>query len=256
MVNGAAPGPAPVAQARASNSRVTRSSWRTWPQRKLRRNVPRVDGALTAQPRTLAVPPARNAWRRRCSHRPRARRRSGSAACPRRSPDPGQPRGRGGRRRAAADRDAGRAWPAAAAPRWPPGGRRRRPFQAGRGYAMIASNRCSLFRVDGLFTHHHPSFRGAPVCVSRQPNRVAGSVDPGLGRAERSSRCSPSRSRAAPGGIVGSSRRRRRRHRDGSSEGRLFGGALPRALPCAPDLWVRTGPAPYVARMIGARQRW
>ena len=45
---------------------------------------------------------------------------------------------------------------------------------------MIASNRCSLFRVDGLFTHHHPSFRGAPVCVSRQPNRVAGSVDPGL----------------------------------------------------------------------------
>ena len=61
MVNGAAPGPAPVAQARASNSRVTRSSWRTWPQRKLRRNVPRVDGALTAQPRTLAVPPARNA---------------------------------------------------------------------------------------------------------------------------------------------------------------------------------------------------
>ena len=46
-------------------------------------------------------------------------------------------------------------------------------------YAMIASNRCSLFRVDGLFTHHHPSFRGAPVCVSRQPNRVAGSVDPG-----------------------------------------------------------------------------
>ena len=47
---------------------------------------------------------------------------------------------------------------------------------------MIASNRCSLFRVDGLFTHHHPSFRGAPVCVSRQPNRVAGSVDPGLER--------------------------------------------------------------------------
>ena len=60
-MNGAAPGPAPAAQARASNWRLTRSSWRTWPQRKLRKNVPRVDGALTVQPSTLAVPPARNA---------------------------------------------------------------------------------------------------------------------------------------------------------------------------------------------------
>ena len=41
MVNGASPGPAPAFQARASSSRVTRSSWRTWPHRKLRRNVPR-----------------------------------------------------------------------------------------------------------------------------------------------------------------------------------------------------------------------
>ena len=60
-MNGAAPGPAPAAQARASNARLTRSSWRTWPQRKLRRKVPRVDGALTVQPSTLAVPPARKA---------------------------------------------------------------------------------------------------------------------------------------------------------------------------------------------------
>ena len=61
MVNGASPGPAPAAQARASNCRLTRSSWRTWPHRKLRRKVPRVDGALTTQPRTPAVPPLRNA---------------------------------------------------------------------------------------------------------------------------------------------------------------------------------------------------
>ena len=60
-MNGASPGPAPAAQARASNARLTRSSWRTWPQRKLRRKVPSVDGALTVQPSTLAVPPARNA---------------------------------------------------------------------------------------------------------------------------------------------------------------------------------------------------
>ena len=31
MVNGASPGPAPADQARASSSRLTRSSWRTWP---------------------------------------------------------------------------------------------------------------------------------------------------------------------------------------------------------------------------------
>ena len=60
MVRGASPGPAPAAQARASNSRLTRSNWRTWPHRKLRRKVPRVDGALTTQPRAPAVPPVRN----------------------------------------------------------------------------------------------------------------------------------------------------------------------------------------------------
>src|SRR5450759_2561401 len=51
-------GPASAAQARARRCRVTASSWRTWPQRKLRRNVPRVDAALTAKRRTLAVRPA------------------------------------------------------------------------------------------------------------------------------------------------------------------------------------------------------
>ena len=38
MVRGASPGPAPADQARASNSRPTRSSWRTRPHRKLRSN--------------------------------------------------------------------------------------------------------------------------------------------------------------------------------------------------------------------------
>ena len=56
MVNGASPGPAPA----SSSSRLTRSSWRTWPHRKLRRKVPRVDGALTTQPMAPAVPPVRN----------------------------------------------------------------------------------------------------------------------------------------------------------------------------------------------------
>ena len=59
MVSGPSPGPAPAAQARASNSRLTRSSCRTWPHRKLRRKVPRVDGALITQPMAPAVPPER-----------------------------------------------------------------------------------------------------------------------------------------------------------------------------------------------------
>ena len=60
MVNGPGPGPAPAAQARDSNSRLTRSSWRTWPHLKLRRKVPKVEGALTVPPRARAVPPVRN----------------------------------------------------------------------------------------------------------------------------------------------------------------------------------------------------
>ena len=39
-----------------SNSRLTRSNWRTWPHRKLRRKVPSVDGAFTVPSRTPAVP--------------------------------------------------------------------------------------------------------------------------------------------------------------------------------------------------------
>ena len=61
MVSGPAPGPAPAAQARASSSRLTASSWRTWPQRKLRRNVPSVDAAFTRKPSTRPVSPARRA---------------------------------------------------------------------------------------------------------------------------------------------------------------------------------------------------
>ena len=60
MVNGSLPGPAPGPQARASACRLTRSNCRAWPRRKLRRNVPSVDGAFTVQPSTRSVPPARS----------------------------------------------------------------------------------------------------------------------------------------------------------------------------------------------------
>ena len=69
MVNGASPGPAPAAKARASSSRLTRSqlggrgptgSWR----RKVPRACPRESGGWMAPlpwpPRVLAVPPVRN----------------------------------------------------------------------------------------------------------------------------------------------------------------------------------------------------
>ena len=73
MVRGESPGPAPAtAMHRASNWRLTRSSCgRGTPE--LRRKVSGPDGALTAQPRTPDVPPARSAWSS-CSRRQLARR--------------------------------------------------------------------------------------------------------------------------------------------------------------------------------------
>ena len=46
MVNGPSQGPALAAQARANNSRLTRSSWRTWPQRKAAQEGPQGGGCL------------------------------------------------------------------------------------------------------------------------------------------------------------------------------------------------------------------
>src|SRR5665811_2379290 len=59
MVIGSSPGPAPNPQARESSSSLSRSSWRTCPKVNARRNVPRVDGAITPCPRTLPVEPER-----------------------------------------------------------------------------------------------------------------------------------------------------------------------------------------------------
>jgi hypothetical protein len=47
MVMGLIPGPAPRDQARVSSISDTRSSWRTRPNEKRRRNVPNVEGAIT-----------------------------------------------------------------------------------------------------------------------------------------------------------------------------------------------------------------
>ena len=111
-IHGVPPGPAPAAQARASNSRLTRSNG--WPHRKLA-EVP--DGALTVEPRVQAVPPAQ---------------RIGVVdASPPASADTGPPRwpapARGpGRGKVRAGPGAGRGWPEGADRHWPPVGGRRR----------------------------------------------------------------------------------------------------------------------------------
>ena len=107
MVRGPSPGPAPAAQARASSSRLTRSSWRTWPYRKLRRKVPRVDGALTTQPRALAVLPVRNASTTPMRCAPAALTPPGSQSCRPCSPDLGHCPGRGAAGPVGADPGAG-----------------------------------------------------------------------------------------------------------------------------------------------------
>ena len=117
--------PAPADQARANNSRLTRSSWRTWPHRKLRRNVPRVDGALTTQPMVPAVPLG-------CST-------SASSACRRRWLVLGHRPGRGGAERVGTSRDAKPMWLAGSAERWATGGGHRRRFACGRGGCVVAS---------------------------------------------------------------------------------------------------------------------
>ena len=107
---GSIAGPAPAAQARASNRRLTRSSWRTWPQRKLRRKVPRVDGALTTQPMAQAVPPVRNTSASSMQSPP-GRRPPGSSACRRCWLGPGHRPGPGAPVPVEASPGAGPGWP-------------------------------------------------------------------------------------------------------------------------------------------------
>ena len=187
MVNGASPGPAPATQARASNSRPTRSSWRTWPHRKLRRKVPSVDGALTVTPRVQAVLPVRKASAssiqsppaRACPRESGGRRPPGSSACRRcwpgqeRRPSPGadQP--------VHPDPGGGPRLPEALARRWLPDGDRRRRSVCGRDDYVVASKRCSFSGVGFVMKNHYPRFRGALFHACRTPLIPTPSVDSG-----------------------------------------------------------------------------
>ncbi len=88
-------------------------------------------------------------------------------------------RGRGARRRVPSGRDAGPGWPAATAPRRPPGGRRRRPRRAGRGCAKIASIGCSSVGLDRFSSTPPSQFRWAPDSSFQRPFSRSSSVDPG-----------------------------------------------------------------------------
>ena len=181
MVKGASPGPAPACHARASNSRLTRSSWRTWPQLKLRRKAPRVDGALTSATENTG--------------RPTGSQRIGvvdAVATGQRGSHQRQhlvPRVRPARRAAKVKvmvdefpqaKALGEGGPAAAGRHWPPSGGRQRLCGYGRDCSVVASIGCSLFPGGFLFQNHYPRFRGAPSGFFRRPLTCPSSVDWGL----------------------------------------------------------------------------
>ena len=184
MVNGPSPGPAPAAQARASSSRLTASSWRTWPQRKLRRKVPRVDAAFTRKPSTLPVPPARRAFAWSMWSPParaditRVRTLSPTFARP----------GVGPRWRCSSTSVLSPRWWASVA------GRMRPASGTRRSSSNVASTRSRLWdhRIDrvllrgGSMGERNAIFpaRRAPDSSSQQNAPVSGTVDPGLGSAK------------------------------------------------------------------------
>ena len=146
MVNGPSPGPAPAAQARDSNSRLTRSNWRTWPHRKC------CAGKFPGWMCALTTSRWRQLSRRYAQHVGVVNEVA-----------PSQRRGHQGQhlvswvrspRRvsqvdvAVDDSRRPRCWARVtgrAAQHWPPGGGRRRRYGCGRDGCVLASIGCSLF---------------------------------------------------------------------------------------------------------------
>ena len=180
MVNGPSPGPAPAAQARDSNSRLTRSNWRTWPHRKLRRKVPRVDGALTTQPMAPPVPPVRNTSASSMKSPPasaeatRVSSLSPGFARPGASPKSTWLSTTSRRPRCWA-RVTGSSSPALATRRWSSNAIwMRSGWLHGSIYWVLLVLGSAL-----LFQNHYPRFTGAPSCRFRTLTRRPPSVDSG-----------------------------------------------------------------------------
>ena len=181
MVNGPSPGPAPAAQARDSNSRLTRSNWRTWPHRKLRRKVPKVDGALTTQPMAPSVPPVRNTSASSMKSPPASAEATRvSILSPGFARPGGSPRSTWlsttSRRPRCWARVTGRSSPALATRRWSSKAIRMRS-----GWLRASIYRVLLVLGSALlFQNHYPRFTGAPSCRFRTLTRRPPSVDSGL----------------------------------------------------------------------------
>ena len=192
MVNGPSPGPAPAAQARDSNSRLTRSNWRTWPHRKLRRKVPRVDGALTTQPMAPPVPPVRNTSASSMKSPPASAEATRVSSLSPGFARPGaSPRSTWlsttSRRPRCWARVTGSSSPALATRRWSSKAIRMRSgwLRASIYWVLLVLGSALLFQ------NHYPRFTGAPSCRFRTLARRPPSVDSGLRRHWRSS-CSTS----------------------------------------------------------------
>ena len=144
MVNGPSPGPAPADQARASSSRLTRSSWRTWPPPEAAQEGPqggwRLDYAADGASRPAGAQHVGvvNAVSSGQKQKPPA-----SSPCRRCWLGLGRDPGPGAGQPVRAGPDAGPAWLAGSAQHWPPGGGRQRRFGCGRGGHLLASFGCS-----------------------------------------------------------------------------------------------------------------
>ena len=146
MVNGPSPGPVPAAQARDSNSRLTRSNWRTWPHRKLRRKVPRVGWRLDYTADGASCPAGTQHVGVVNEVAPSQRRgHQGQQLVSRVRPPRRVSQVDVANRRLHAGPGAGLGSPGGAAQHWPPGGGRQTRFGCDRDDCVVASIGCSLF---------------------------------------------------------------------------------------------------------------
>ena len=185
MVNGPSPGPQPAAQPGFQHSRLTRSNWRTWPHRKLRRKVPRVDGALTSAADGATCPAGTQhvgvvnevaPSQRRATRPPYSQQLVSRVRPPRRVPQVDV-----AVRRLHAGPGAGLGSPGAAAQHWPRGGGRQTRFGCGRDGCVLASIGCSLFwgRLTCCFKTIIPDSQELASCRFRTLTRRPPSVDSG-----------------------------------------------------------------------------
>ena len=181
MVRGESPGPAPSGPGPRQQLAAHAVELTDMPPPEAAQEGPRVDGALTTQPRTPTVPPARSASASSMQSPPAsAEATSVSILSP-----VFRPSRRSAEVKVMVDEfpqapGAGLGWPAGAGRHWPPGDGRQRECGYGRVCSVAASIGCSLFPGGFLFQNHYPRFRGAPAGFFKGCPQGRPSVDSGL----------------------------------------------------------------------------